>query len=100
MLRIINNWESLSYFIGKKEIHSHTGGVAIVKWPDLIVEELPYIDKFVEVDCYDSGHTYSVMQHQMIVKVEIHGLFIDLQIENIAKYVIDVLPNSCTKENK
>ena len=72
--KIKNNWGSLEYYLGKKELVAERGGEALVRFPNGDEEWVPFISKKANTTVSDHGKSYGVVYHNWEVVMTIRGM--------------------------
>ena len=89
--RILNNWESLTFFLDKDQIDPTKVVWADVKWPDGTVERC-LTDPYLKEGTYgDMGHTYSYQTRSFKVLVNYHGHIIHLTAEYLKDMIVGLV---------
>jgi hypothetical protein len=82
-VRVDNQWESLSFFVGGVQLHPKKHKRLSVEWPDGHVEVVS-VGWRSEVRSYsDHGHEYSVRSDVPYLMVEYHGARLELRLNRV-----------------
>jgi len=67
-LRVENNWDYLTYYLGNQKLDEKKGGTAQIKWPDDTTETVEFVSLEVPHTTYDHGKQYKGTHHELIVR--------------------------------
>jgi hypothetical protein len=82
-IKVQNDWEYRTYYLGDQKINEKVGGTARVKWPDNTVEEIAFRSVWDTREYMDHGHRCSTRWYALLLTVNHHGHEIDVPLEDV-----------------
>jgi len=77
-----NYWGNLKFFVGDNEINRYNCGRLVVQWPNGVKEDVVLTWKESYVTIFDMGHNYQVVQIYPIIKKDVNGIIIDIDLND------------------